>query len=71
MPCDYCCDKYENGDFIEPPCCKRDKCTAAKTDATISQCICCGAEMIKENGWWYHWSQMSIPINERQTQYSE
>lgn len=49
----------------EDPCCNRTgKCTAAKTDSTISMCICCGAEMLKWKDSWYHWSQFINDIPE-------
>ena len=51
MPCNRCCNKDENGDYIESPCCNyTGVCTAAFTAQSISLCICCGAEMFEENG---------------------
>lgn len=51
MKCNYCHDE-------ERPCCADGKCTAEKTNMDFSNCICCGAEMQKVNGYWYHWSQI-------------
>lgn len=54
--CDTCRD-------IERPCCADGLCEA---DVKIGMCVCCGAEMFKEQGCWYHHSQAGIPINQRQ-----
>jgi len=73
MPCNNCCEKDKNGDFIESPCCDYwGECTAAYTESTISMCIHCGAEMQQEpeTGIWRHHSQMDLPINKRYTEHS-
>lgn len=61
-----CCEKDENGNWINEPCCKEDKCTS---DGTIGLCIHCGAEMFEEKGFWFHHSQEDIPFNEREPQH--
>lgn len=69
MPCEYCCKKDEHDNFIsDEPCCGYSgKCSAEDTNGNISLCECCGAEMHKEGGVWWHYSQMDIPIEERGT----
>lgn len=70
MPCDRCCEKDKNGDWIESPCCNdTGVCTAAFTTQSISLCICCGAEMFEENGIWFNHIQKDIPFKERGTKH--
>ncbi len=69
MSCTECNEPDGFGNYL--PCCNvwTGKCTAAYTEDSLSNCICCGAEMIKEEetGHWRHWSQMELPIEERHT----
>ena len=66
MPCTECCEKDERGNWLTSPCCDHSGiCSAEKTDGNISNCECCGAEMHKEGGVWWHYSQMEIPIAQR------
>ena len=53
----------------EPYCNLSGVCCSAATNPTdtISNCIYCGAEMFKEGGFWWHYSQENIPIEERGT----
>lgn len=68
MPCEECCKKDENDNFIQDPCCDHSGiCDADDTESDISLCKCCGAEMHKEGGVWWHYSQMDMPIEERGT----
>lgn len=68
MPCTDCCDKDENGNWKTDPCCAHSGiCSADATGEDIGICECCGAEMHKEGGVWWHYSQMDIPIDERGT----
>jgi hypothetical protein len=60
MPC-----KCYNEDL---PCCWNFVCEAAYTTSRISLCIHCGAEMQKDEiDVWRHYSQMELPLEERQT----
>ena len=66
--CEICSDSNENGDY--DPCCNDGKCEAYFTHSDFSNCIHCGAEMqIDEKGYWRHYSQMELPINERLTEH--
>lgn len=66
----FCCEKDENGNYINEPCCGHSGiCDAGNTDNDYSMCECCGAEMFKENNFWFHWSQREIPFNERMTKH--
>ncbi len=40
---------------------------AINENETISNCIHCGGEMFKEGGFWWHHTQVYIPIEERGT----
>lgn len=51
----------------EKPCCWNGKC---QSDGHLGLCICCGAEMFEENGYWFHHSQSDIPFEDRTPQYS-
>lgn len=69
MMCE-CCRKDENDDWLSEPCCNNSGvCESDATDpnATIGNCIHCGGEMFKEDGFWWHNSQDDIPIGERST----
>ena len=61
MDCE-CCKKDESGNFTKEPCCSMGSC---ETDSDLGMCIHCGAEMFKEGGFWWHYSQEEIPIKER------
>ena len=68
----FCCEKDSEGDFITPPCCDHSGICVAYTtgkedDGSISSCTCCGAEMFKDGGLWWHHEQKEIPLNERGT----
>ncbi len=66
MPCEICCEKDDAGNYVnELPCCWNSFCVASATTEDISLCICCGAEMFKEDGCWYHHSQRDTPIKDR------
>lgn len=68
-PCS-CCEKDENDNWIHEPCCNiwGECCSDANDEKdTIGNCIHCGAQMFKEDGFWYHHSQEEIPIEERGT----
>ena len=74
MGCEHCCDKDENDNWITPPCCDDSGiCCASYNDDDeeddISMCECCGAEMFKENGEWFHHTQRDIPYEERGTRH--
>lgn len=64
-----CCEKDETGDYINNPCCfDGGICDAEDKNETLSQCIHCGAEMFKENNFWFHHSQNEIPLEDRTPQ---
>lgn len=66
MPCEFCNEPNAFGDY--DPCCYHGDgtCMAHYTEESISMCICCGAEMIKdESGSWRHYSQMDLPLSKR------
>lgn len=66
MPCEVCCKKDEQGNFIDEPCCGHSGiCDAGPVTGDISNCICCGGEMFKENGDWFHHTQKDIPYSKR------
>lgn len=71
MPCEYCCEKDSNDNWIEPPCCDRSGfCDAGDCNpenSSIGMCICCGGEMFKERGSWFHHTQREIPFFKRGT----
>lgn len=68
MSCTDCCKKDEHENWITDPCCwHTGRCDAGETDSNISICECCGDEMHKEGGVWWHFSQMDMPIEERGT----
>ena len=70
MPCEYCCEKNENDEWINPPCCEHSGvCDAGDTDDDIGLCICCGAELFKENDEWFHHDQREIPYKDRGTRH--
>lgn len=65
-----CCEKDENGDWINEPCCEINgicESDAINENDVIGHCIHCGGEMFKENGSWWHHTQEEIPIDERGT----
>jgi len=46
-------------DDLEDPCCNMGNCVADPTNNNITNCICCGGELIAVNGYWYHHSQFN------------
>jgi len=61
--CEYCDTPDSLGDY--EPCCNQGPCTAIPE---IGMCECCGAEMFEEKGFWFHYSQIDIPYEERTPQ---
>ena len=68
MSCELCNIPNNSGDF--DPCCNLGTCTAEETKSHISNCICCGGEMFKDRGFWFHNSQVDIKFEERRPQNS-
>ena len=63
----FCTETDEKGNWLHPPCCDNGFCESDATDknATYGSCEHCGADMFKENGYWWHYSQEEIPLEER------
>lgn len=65
-----CCEKDEFDNWLREPCCNiSGMCYSDATNIndTIGNCICCGGEMFKENGTWYHHSQKDLKEEDRGT----
>lgn len=62
-----CCKKDSDDNWEKDPCCADGLCCAdtENKDDTIAWCTCCGAEMFKEDGIWYHHSQKEMDIKTR------
>jgi hypothetical protein len=48
MPCEYCCQRDETGEFMQP-CCEFDgQCESAVSEIGTPLCGCCRREMLLE-----------------------
>lgn len=66
-----CCEKDKKGDWIHDPCCNNSGICEADTEdpnETLSMCAHCGAQMFKQNGFWFHHEQEEIQFEQREPQ---